>query len=99
MIANWGQAESYAYWTTFTVAFLGVSVWESVRPRETLSVPAARRWRNHGLLLVVASLLSMLLLRSTPVLAALAIQHSKYGLTWLAHVPPFASFAITLLLL
>ena len=69
MIANWGQAESYAYWTTFTVAFLGVSMWESVRPRGALMVPAARRWRNHGLLLVVASLFSMVVLRSTPVLA------------------------------
>ena len=74
MIANWGQAESYAYWTTFTVAFLGVSVWESFRPRGPLSVPAARRWRNHGLLLLVASLLSMVVLRSTPVLAAMAVQ-------------------------
>src|SRR5690349_13334621 len=99
MITDWGQAESYAYWTTFTVAFLAVSVWESVRPRETLSVPAARRWRNHGLLLVVASLCSMVLLRSTPVLAALAVQHSNYGLSWLAHVPPFATFVVTPLLL
>jgi sterol desaturase/sphingolipid hydroxylase (fatty acid hydroxylase superfamily) len=99
MITNWGQAESYAYWTTFTVAFLGVSVWESIRPRGTLLVPAARRWRNHGLLLVVASLLSMVLLRSTPVLAALAVQHSKYGLTWLEHVPGFVSFVVAVLLL
>jgi sterol desaturase/sphingolipid hydroxylase (fatty acid hydroxylase superfamily) len=99
MIANWGQAESYAYWTTFTVAFLGVSVWESIRPRGPLSVPAARRWRNHGLLLLVASLLSMVVLRSTPVLAAMAVQRGKYGLTWLEHAPPFASFVVTLLLL
>jgi sterol desaturase/sphingolipid hydroxylase (fatty acid hydroxylase superfamily) len=99
MIANWGQVESCAYWSTFTVAFLGVSVWESVRPRGTLSVPAARRWRNHGLLLVLASLCSMVVLRSTPVLAAMAVQRSPYGLTWLEHVPLFASFALTLLLL
>lgn len=99
MIANWGQAESYAYWTTFTVAFLGVSVWESVRPRGPLSVSTALRWRNHGLLLVVASLLSMVLLRSTPVLAAMAVQRSRYGLSWLEHVPPFASFIVALLLL
>ena len=99
MIANWAQAESYAYWTTFTAAFLGVSVWESIRPRGPLAVPAARRWRNHGLLLLAASLLSMVLLRSTPVLAAMAVQRSKYGLTWLEHVPPFASFVVTLLVL
>jgi sterol desaturase/sphingolipid hydroxylase (fatty acid hydroxylase superfamily) len=99
MIANWAQAEGYAYWFTFTVAFLGVSVWESVRPRGTLSVPAGLRWRNHGLMLVAGSLCSMVLLRSTPVLAAMAVQGSKYGLTWLEHLPLFASFAITLLLL
>jgi len=99
MIANWGHVESYAYWTTFTVVFLGVSVWESVRPRGTLSVPAPRRWRNHGLLLVLASLCSMVLLRSTPVLAAMAVQRGPYGLTWLEHVPLFASFALTLLVL
>ncbi len=99
MIANWGQAEGYAYWSTFTAAFLGVSVWESVRPRGTLLVPAGLRWRNHGLLLVVGSLTSMLLLRSTPVLFAMAVQRSKYGLTWLEHLPLFASFVVTLLLL
>jgi sterol desaturase/sphingolipid hydroxylase (fatty acid hydroxylase superfamily) len=99
MIANWAQAESYAYWTTFTVAFLAVSVWESIRPRGELSIPAARRWRNHGLLLVLASLCSMVLLRSTPVLAAIAVQRSQYGLRWLQHVPPFASFVMALLCL
>jgi len=99
MIANWGQAESYAYWTTFTVAFLGVSVWESVRPRVQLSVPTGRRWRNHGLLLVIASLCSMLLLRSTPVLAAIAVQRGRYGLAWLEALPPVASFVLALLLL
>jgi sterol desaturase/sphingolipid hydroxylase (fatty acid hydroxylase superfamily) len=99
VITNWGQAESYAYWTTFTVAFLAVSGWESVRPRGTLLVPAGRRWRNHGLLLVVASLFSMLVLRSTPVLAAIAVRHSHYGLTWLDHLPGFARFVLAILLL
>src|SRR5258707_5764430 len=99
MITNWGQAESYAYWTTFTVAFLAVSVWESVRPRGTLSVPAGRRWRNHGLLLVVASLFSMLVLRSTPGLAAIAVQRSPYGVRWLDHLPAAANFVLAGLLL
>jgi sterol desaturase/sphingolipid hydroxylase (fatty acid hydroxylase superfamily) len=99
MFANLGQTEGYAYWATFTVAFLGVSVWESVRPREALTVPAGRRWRNHGLLMVVTSLCSMVLLRGTPVLVAMAAQRSKYGLTWLQHLPLFASFVLTLLLL
>ena len=48
---------------------------------------------------MVASLLSMLLLRSTPVLAALAVQHSRYGLRWLEHVPPFAAFVLAVLVL
>ena len=99
MITNWGQAESYAYWTTFTVGFLAVSVWESVRPRGTLLVPAARRWRNHGLLLVVASLASMVLLRGTPVVVAIAVQRGKYGVTWLEHLPVWTSFVATVLLL
>ena len=99
MIADWGQIESYAYWGTFTVAFLGVSVWESVRPREALSVPAGLRWRNHGLLLVAASLFSMALLRSTPVLTAIAVQRGNYGLAWLEHWPPVAGWVLTILLL
>ena len=37
MIASWGQIESYAYWGTFTVAFLAVSAWETLRPRGMLS--------------------------------------------------------------
>lgn len=98
-MASWGQIESYAYWGTFTVAFLGVSVWESVCPRGELSVPAGLRWRNHGLLLVAASLFSMLLLRSTPVLAAIAIQRGSYGLAWLEHLPAVASWVLTILLL
>ena len=99
MIANWAQAESYAYWATFTVAFLGVSAWESVRPKGTLSASAALRWRNHGLILMVASLSSMVLLRSTPVVAAIAVQRSQHGLTWLEHLPPSASFVLAILLL
>jgi len=99
MIASWGQIESYAYWGTFTVAFLGVSVWETVRPRGTLSAPAGLRWRNHGLLLVAASLFSMVLLRSTPVLVALAVQRGKYRLAALDHLPRLAGWVFTILLL
>ncbi len=98
-MASWGQIESYAYWGTFTVAFLGVSVWESVRPHGALSVPAGLRWRNHGLLLVAASLFSMVVLRSTPVLAAIAVQRGTHGFTWLEHLPPAATWVLTVLLL
>jgi sterol desaturase/sphingolipid hydroxylase (fatty acid hydroxylase superfamily) len=99
MIASWGQIESYAYWGTFTVAFLAVSAWETLRPRGMLSAPTGLRWRNHGLLLVAASLSSTVLLRSTPVLVAIAVQRGKYGLAGLDHLPPLASGVLTVLLL
>jgi sterol desaturase/sphingolipid hydroxylase (fatty acid hydroxylase superfamily) len=99
MIATWGQIESYAYWGAFTLAFLGVSVWESVQPRGMLSAPSGLRWRNHGLLLIVASLSSMVLLRSTPVLVAIEVQRGKYGWAGLEHLPPPAAWALTILLL
>jgi sterol desaturase/sphingolipid hydroxylase (fatty acid hydroxylase superfamily) len=89
----WTRIESGAYWLVFVAAFLGVAIWESYRPRRSLCVSTGRRWRNHGLLLVVCTVLSVGLYRISPVIVAASAVGSRFGLLnklWL----PFAARCI-----
>jgi sterol desaturase/sphingolipid hydroxylase (fatty acid hydroxylase superfamily) len=92
----WVRVASSAYWIAFVGAFLAVAVWESVRPLRPLGCAAGRRWRNHAVLSAVSILCSALVLRGSPVLIALAVQDSGYGVLNRASIPYWMSFAATL---
>ncbi len=80
------RTESNAYWICFVAAFLAVAAWESLQPKRELTGPAGRRWRNHGALLVVGAVISALLIRVSPVVLAVMVANSRFGLlnkTWM----------------
>src|SRR5580704_16610242 len=86
---SWLNTAGGAYWLVFVVAFLGVAVWESMRPRVALSELAERRWGKHSLLFLVSFAVSAVLVPASPLLIAASVSSSKYGLLnkpWL----PFA---------
>lgn len=94
----WLKIESGAYWCVVVAAFLGVAIWESYRPRRELCVSTGRRWGNHGLLLVICTVISVGIYRASPVLIAASVADSRFGLLnkpWL----PFALRCILSVLL
>ena len=72
--------EGGAYWSVFVVAFLGVAVWESLRPRVPLSESVERRWGKHGLLVLASYVTMGVLLPLSPLLVAASVSGSRYGL-------------------
>jgi sterol desaturase/sphingolipid hydroxylase (fatty acid hydroxylase superfamily) len=76
----WGQIESHSYLIVFLASFFAVGVWESLRPKRDLSAPIVGRWSRHGILLFVATVVSLALFRASPILVAMASAHSRFGL-------------------
>ena len=68
------------YWTLFSVALAAVALWEVARPWRAVSGLLVRRWRNHGVLLLIYGAFLALAFRGSSVLVALAVQHSRFGL-------------------
>lgn len=85
---HWIRIESAAYWSVFVVAFLACAIWESFRPKRNFS-GTERRWGKHGILLIICTVASVALYRISPVVMALNVTGSRFGLlnrSWL----PFA---------
>ncbi len=85
---HWIRIESAAYWSVFVAAFLACAVWESFRPKRNFS-GTERRWGKHGILLIICTVASVALYRISPVVMAVNVTGSRFGLlnrSWL----PFA---------
>ena len=87
------------YWLAFVASFLGVAVWESVRPRVALSEPVERRWGIHALLVFASLLTGAILLPLSPVLLAASMSGSHYGLLNKPWIPSAARWIVAILLL
>ena len=96
---DWIRIENGAYWSVFVASFLGVAIWETFRPRGDLSVPAARRWGNHSVLLILSTVISVALLRGSPVILAASVASSSFGLLNRPQLPSAARWILALLLL
>jgi sterol desaturase/sphingolipid hydroxylase (fatty acid hydroxylase superfamily) len=92
------QHEGLLYWGVFIAGFLGVAIWESVRPRATLQDRAERRWKVHGVLFVIQAVATGLILRGGPVYYALVISRRPNGLLS-SRVPAFLGFVVGILAL
>jgi sterol desaturase/sphingolipid hydroxylase (fatty acid hydroxylase superfamily) len=77
---SWAHLEGPAYWGCFVAMFLAVAIWESCQPKRELSSPAERRWRNHAGMLAIAAVVSTLLLRVGPVVLAVEVAGSRFGI-------------------
>src|SRR5579883_2164566 len=87
---HWWQTEGGAYWAVFVASFLGVAIWESIRPWRELSERVERRWVRHGSLLLLSYAASAILIPASPILLAASLQGSRYGLLnrpWLGAAP------------
>jgi sterol desaturase/sphingolipid hydroxylase (fatty acid hydroxylase superfamily) len=84
----WIRIESAAYWGVFVTAFLAFAIWESFRPKHNPG-RTERRWGKHGILLIICTVATVGLYRVSPVVMAVKVGGSKFGLLnkpWL----PFA---------
>jgi sterol desaturase/sphingolipid hydroxylase (fatty acid hydroxylase superfamily) len=68
------------YWMLFSVALAGVALWEMLRPWRSVSEQLARRWSNHGALLLIYTAFLAAVFRGGSVLVAFAVQHNRFGL-------------------
>jgi sterol desaturase/sphingolipid hydroxylase (fatty acid hydroxylase superfamily) len=96
---SWLRTEGGAFWLVFVVAFLGVAVWESLRPRRELSEPVERRWGKHSLLLLVSFAVSAVLVPVSPMLMAASVAGSRYGLLNKPWLPFAARWILAVLIL
>lgn len=93
------RLEGAAYWIGFVAVFLACAVWESFAPRAELSDPAERRWKNHGVLFVLGAGLGAIVLRLSPVAAAMLVADSRFGVLNKPWAPLAVRCAIAVLLL
>lgn len=96
---SWLRTEGGAYWSVFVAAFLAIAVWESLRPRTTLSEPAERRWGKHLLLFLTSAFVAAVLMPLSPMLLAASVSGSRYGLLNKPWAPFAARFILAVLVL
>ena len=99
VVMPWARIEGSAYWICLVVMFLVVAIWESFQPKRELSSPAGRRWKNHGVMLVIAAAVSTVLLRVSPVVLAVAVAGSRFGVLNKPWPPLIVRCGITVALL
>jgi len=93
------RVEAAVYWTLFVAAFLAAAAWESFRPQRHLDVPAERRWTKHGLLFIVSTAVSGIMLRVSPVVMAQMVEGSRFGILNQPWLPYALRFIAGILLL
>jgi sterol desaturase/sphingolipid hydroxylase (fatty acid hydroxylase superfamily) len=96
---SWLRTEGGAFWAVFVMAFLGVAVWESLRPRRELSEPVERRWGKHSLLLLASFVITAVLVPMSPMLMAASVAGSRYGLLNKPWLPLAARWILAVLIL
>ena len=99
MNVQWGKIEGATYWGLFLVTFFALAIWESFRPRRALAFSTERRWGRHAMLFAVTALLQTLISRVTPVMVALAVAGSHFGIlnrTWLPLPVQFVAAVLVL---
>jgi sterol desaturase/sphingolipid hydroxylase (fatty acid hydroxylase superfamily) len=93
----WDRIEGPAHSICLVAVFLAIAVWESLQPMRKLSVPAERRWRNHGAMLLLSGIMYTLALRLTPVAMAVIVSGSRFGVLNKAWLPLWLRCAIAIL--
>ncbi len=96
---KWLHTDGGMYWFVFVSAFLGVAVWESVRPRVSLTESVERRWGLHALLVLSSLLAGAVLLPLSPLMLAASMSGSHYGLLNKPLLPLALRWILAILLL
>lgn len=85
---SWMRFAEPAQWSLFVIVFLAIAIWESSQPKRELSFSTERRWGWHAMLFAIAGILSMVVIRASPIAVAVAMTGSRFGILnkpW----PPF----------
>ena len=96
---DWTGIETRTYWLVFCVTFLVVGWWENRAPERDWLIPSGKRWRNHFVLFLVLPALRLVVHWSSPVVAALAVEASGWGLLPKLGVPYWVGFVVSVLAL
>ncbi len=96
---TWISIEGRAFWALFTAAFIGIAIWESVRPKRSLSGAVERRWGSHAIMLLAGSLVTTVLYRFSPVVLASTVAGSRFGVLNKPGLPFAARCLLTLVAL
>lgn len=97
MPADWVRLETRIFWYLFAALFLAVATWETLAPRAAPTQRTGRRWGVNAWLLLISSIISVALLRFSPVGVALSVA-GRSGPT-VQQLPPAVGFLLTLLAL
>ena len=96
---SWIKYQAGAQWMLFTCAFLLVAVWETIDQRRPLGRPPEKRWANHGVLLILSTVLGLAVFRVTAVAFAGMAVSSGFGILnkpWLPFILKLACAIIAL---
>jgi sterol desaturase/sphingolipid hydroxylase (fatty acid hydroxylase superfamily) len=96
---SWDRIEATSYWLLYPAAFLAIAAWESYRPSRDLRCSTARRWSRHGGLFLLATLVSTAVYRLSPVLLALKLSETRFGLLPRTGMSLIAQGALAIVLL
>jgi sterol desaturase/sphingolipid hydroxylase (fatty acid hydroxylase superfamily) len=83
----------------FVGSFLSVAVWETRQPNREWIIPTGRRWTLHGAMWLLGAVLSVLLLRLTPVAAAVVSAQKGWGWMPRTGLPGWVLAVLTVLLM
>lgn len=85
--------------SAFVGIFIVMSLWEALAPRRVRAVPRAQRWPSNLALVVLNSLLMRLLLPTTAVAVAIAVEQNGVGLLHGVSMPFWLRAVLALVLL
>src|SRR4051794_31128748 len=77
---SWSQVQGPVYSIAFVGSFLAIAIWESLDPLRELSSSAERRWSKHGILFAIAVIVSVLVLRLSPMAVSLLSVDNRFGI-------------------
>jgi sterol desaturase/sphingolipid hydroxylase (fatty acid hydroxylase superfamily) len=86
------------YWNVALIAFFGLALCESFRPRHARVHPIGRRWLQHGALAVAGSVLG-LIVRTSPLVVAGAFANAPVALASVALLPTWLRIGLAFVVL
>jgi len=93
------SSAAWWYWGPFLAAFALIGFWETFAPLRASPVSTPRRWLLNALLMASTNAAQVIVLRSSPGLAALAASSSGFCLMPKLPWPPAALWLLTILAL
>jgi hypothetical protein len=69
MSISWMRIEGVGFWLLFSLCFLAVAAWATLRLNRAFISAAPRHWSRYGGLLLISTVTTTLLYRASPVIS------------------------------